>query len=76
MSMILMRSKLPKCFTFISSQSLISNGRDINGNIERCHLRIKENILPKLFEERLERYMKLKAEKEYVQVPANLSSIF
>ncbi|KAF3398345.1 hypothetical protein F1880_006100 [Penicillium rolfsii] len=39
---------------------------DIDGNIERCYLRIEENILPKLFEERLERYLRRKAEKDEI----------
>ncbi|OKP09965.1 hypothetical protein PENSUB_4677 [Penicillium subrubescens] len=43
---------------------------DMDGNIARCHLRIKENILPKLFEERLERYMKRKAEKDEILAAA------
>lgn len=65
-STICMRSEF-STKDFSLSEKLTRLKSDIDGNIERCHLRIRENILPKLFQERLERYMRQKAEREYVQ---------
>lgn len=52
-------------FLVLSVTNLFAS--DIDGNIARCHLRIEENILPTMFQARLERYMERKAEREYVE---------
>lgn len=37
---------------------------DIEGQIERCHVRIEEGIMPIIFEKRLEMYDGLKKRRE------------
>jgi hypothetical protein len=37
---------------------------DYEAQIERCNVRIKENIMPLIFEHRLERYEELQEERE------------
>ncbi|KOS43716.1 hypothetical protein ACN38_g5396 [Penicillium nordicum] len=44
---------------------------DIDGQIERCHERIAENIMPHVFEQRLEAYTAAKAKKEGMRFPGS-----
>ncbi|KAJ5494435.1 hypothetical protein N7463_010522 [Penicillium fimorum] len=44
---------------------------DIDGQIERCLERIAENIMPQVFEQRLEEYMASRAELEAMTFPGS-----
>jgi hypothetical protein len=50
-------SKVPKWLITIMC-------RDIEGQIERCHERIRDNILPHIFEQRLSEYEAKRAYRE------------
>jgi hypothetical protein len=47
---------------------------DIDAQIERCHERIAENILPHVFQQKLEEYMAVKVKRESV-CPIDIASV-